>query len=136
MKNKLKCILLVDDNYDDNYFHQIVIKGMNITDTIQVVNNGIQALEFLKNENQIIPELVFLDINMPKMNGWEFLEAYRELNLEQKAKVIIIMLTTSEDPADKERAGQLKEVIDFKVKPLTKKMLTEIVEQYFPNHKN
>ena len=132
MKKKLNCILLVDDDAEDNYFHQIVINEMNITERIEVALNGIEALAFLKKENQIHPDIIFLDINMPKMNGWEFMEAYAELRADQKAKVVVVMLTTSENPEDKKRAGRFSEIIGFNSKPLTEEMLNGILERSFP----
>ena len=132
MKNKLNCILLVDDDAEDNYFHQIVINEMNITERIEVALNGVEALAFLKKENQIHPDIIFLDINMPKMNGWEFMEAYAELRADQKAKVVVVMLTTSENPKDKKRAEQFSEITGFNSKPLTEEMLNGILERSFP----
>jgi len=136
MKKKLNCILLVDDDAEDNYFHQIVINDMNITERIEVALNGVEALNFLKKENQTHPDIIFLDINMPKMNGWEFLKAYKELKADQKAKVVIAMLTTSINPSDKERAEQFPDIIGFNSKPLTEEMISEILERYFPDNKN
>ena len=132
MNDKLKCILLIDDDDDDNYFHKMVIDEMNITEHVEIAFNGLEALTFLKNENQPKPDLVFLDVNMPKMNGWEFLEAHKLLSEEQKAKLIVVMLTTSSNPEDKKRAERYGEVTDFNSKPLTKEMLTIILERYFP----
>ena len=131
MKKKLNCILLIDDDHEDCYFHQIVIRKMDITDSIQIAGNGLEALAFLRKENQVIPELIFLDINMPRMNGWEFLEAYCKLGVSRKAKVIIMMLTTSLNPADMERAKNIKEITGFETKPLTPEMLRKILETYF-----
>jgi CheY-like chemotaxis protein len=135
MKKKLNCILLVDDNTADNYYHQIVIKGMNITERIEVATDGVEALNFLEKENQVPPELIFLDINMPRMNGWEFLEKYKHLDVKQKSKIIIVMLTTSAHPKDLEKAKQMEEVSGYKVKPLTEEMLKEILEKYFAEDK-
>jgi len=132
MSIKLKCILLIDDDDDDNFFHKMVIDEMNVTEHVEVAFNGLEALDFLKDESKPKPDLVFLDINMPKMNGWEFLEAHKKLSEAQKAKIIVIMLTTSSNPEDKKRATQYVEVSDFNSKPLTKETLTEILEQYFP----
>jgi len=131
MKKKLNCILLIDDDDDDNYFHQIVINEMNITEHIEVALNGEEALIFLKKENQIHPDIIFLDINMPKMNGWEFMEAYKELRADQKAKVVVMMLTTSENPEDKKRAALYPEIIGFNSKPLTDEALAAIIEKNF-----
>jgi len=130
VKKKLNCILLIDDNQADNRYHQIVIKGMNITERIEVALDGVEALNFLNQENSS-PDLIFLDINMPKINGWEFLKEYQKLSAKQKAKIIIVMLTTSDNPKDLERAKQIKEVAGYKVKPLTEELLTEILEQHF-----
>lgn len=132
MKKKLNCVMLIDDNEDDNFFHKIVLKETGITEHIKVAESGFEALDFLVNENKI-PELIFLDINMPKMNGWEFLEEYRKLNEEQKARVVIIMLTTSLNPTDRKKAFSIPEVNGFETKPLSPETLNEIVERHFPD---
>jgi len=136
VKKKLNCILLVDDDVEDNYFHQIVINEMNITERIEVALNGVEALNFLKKENQTHPDLIFLDINMPKMNGWEFLQAYKEFKADQKAEVVVVMLSTSINPSDKERAEQFPDIIGFNSKPLTEEIISEILERYFPDNKD
>ena len=130
MRKKLKSILLVDDDEDDNFYHQMVIEDMNITENIQVARNGIQALELLNDEENTPPELIFLDINMPRMNGWEFLEEYTQLEMSKKAKVVA-MLTTSQNPLDLKKAEQFASVKCFNSKPLTEKMLESIFDDYF-----
>ena len=134
MKKKLNCILLVDDNSSDNRYHQIIINEMNITKRIDVVLDGEEALDYLKKENQTPPDLIFLDINMPKVNGWEFLEASQKLSPEKKAKTVIVMLTTSENPEDMKRVEQFSEIKGFNSKPLTEEMVNEILDQYFPEN--
>jgi len=136
VKKKLNCILLVDDDVEDNYFHQIVINEMNITERIEVALNGVEALNFLKKENQTHPDIIFLDINMPKMNGWEFLQAYKEFKADQNAKEVVVMLSTSLNPSDKERAEQFPDIIGFNSKPLTEEIISEILERYFPDNKD
>ena len=131
MKKKLNCVLLIDDNQADNNYHRIIIEGMNITNNIQFALDGFEALEYLNKENQEPPELIFLDINMPKMNGWEFLEKYKDLDAKHKAKTTIVMLTTSLNPADKEKADKIAEVNGFTSKPLSEEYLKEILEKYF-----
>src|SRR3954469_11613715 len=130
---KLKCIMLIDDDAEDNRFHQIVIEEMGVAERIQFAQNGIEALEYFGRDEQI-PELIFLDINMPKMNGWEFLEQYKHLDPKQKARITILMLTTSVNPADVIKAEQIEDVTGFKTKPLSTEMLTEILEKYFPEY--
>ena len=134
MKTKLHSILLIDDDSEDNYFHQMTIDEMNITELVEVALNGFAALDYLKKENQTPPELVFLDINMPKMSGWEFLAAHAALDESQKAKVIVIMISSATNPEDIKRAAQFQETITFSSKPLTESALTKIVAQYFPDN--
>ncbi len=134
MKKKLGCILLIDDNNADNYFHQIVIKQMNITEQIAIATDGVEALEYLTKENQTPPELIFLDINMPRMNGWEFLEKYKHLDPKQKSQTVIVMLTTSAHPSDLEKAKHTAEVNGYQVKPLTEEMLNEILAKHFADN--
>jgi len=134
MRKKLSTILLVDDDPDDNYFHQIIINEMNIVNHIDIVINGIEAIAYLKNENRIPPDLIFLDLNMPKMNGWEFLEQYKHLSTAQKAKVLIVILTTSANPDDMERAKEIQEVTGFETKPLCSELLREILQQHFQDY--
>ncbi|MES2763491.1 MAG: response regulator [Bacteroidota bacterium] len=134
MRKKLNCILLVDDDHEDNFYHEIIIKKMDITHSIQVARNGIEALDFLKKENQIIPELIFLDVNMPKMNGWEFLDEYKHLSPHQKAKITIVMLTTSANPDDIKKAEEIADVNGYRSKPLSVEMLTEILNTHFQDY--
>lgn len=131
MSIKLKSILIIDDNEADNFLHKMVIDKMGITERVDIVNDGVQALEFLKNENQLTPDLIFLDINMPKMDGWEFLEHYQLLDPAQKSKAIILMLTTSENPKDRERALRIEEVKGYEIKPLEQAKIERILDVYF-----
>lgn len=133
MKRKLKRILLIDDEVADNYYHQMIIEEAKITQKIVAVQNGLEALEYLllkENGHCPQPELIFLDINMPKMNGWEFLEEYRKLHKSQKGDTVIIM-TTSMSPFDREKAQNAPEVKEFLEKPLTIELLDEILQKYF-----
>jgi len=133
--NKLNCIMLIDDDEDDNYFHQIILRKMDITHHIQVAQTGLEALDYLEKENAV-PDIIFLDINMPGMNGWEFLDEYKKLSAKQRATVIIIMLTTSISPADQEKAERMPEIASFQSKPMTHEMLTDILERHFSDNKN
>ncbi len=135
MKKKLECILLVDDDSEDNFFHKLIIERMDITKKTEIVQNGLEALEFLKKENQVIPELIFLDINMPKMNGWEFLEEYKNLPKNQKSRITIMMLTTSANPDDLKKAQEMEDVTGYQTKPLSPEMLNEILDTYFSDYK-
>ena len=142
MRRKLNCVLLVDDNESDNFFHKRVIEQAGITDFIGIALNGLEAINFLKTEWQLgqqkrsfpRPALIFLDINMPLMDGWEFLEEYHKLDEVQKGKVVIIMLTASTKSADIARAENTLGSGCFIFKPLTVKMINEIMQKHFPEY--
>lgn len=134
MDKTISCILLIDDDPDDNYIHQLVINDWGKCDAIRVVENGPDALAYLSgadDPNYIRPEVILLDINMPGMNGFEFLEEYHQLDSHLKSNVVVMMLTTSLNPADVNRAGQYDEVTGYRNKPLTKAMLEEVVQEHF-----
>lgn len=137
MKN-INCILLIDDNPADNRFHEIRIRKANICKYIKIATSGREALDYLlksgdekNSESFPKPDLIFLDINMPGMNGFEFLEEYHKLEDRLKSKVVIVMLTNSLNPDDQKRAMSIKEVAEFQNKPLSVKTLQETVEKYF-----
>lgn len=134
MNKKLGSILLVDDDEATNYIHKRVIIDHGSCENIIVKTNGEEALNYLidaENSDQPIPEIIFLDINMPRVDGWEFLEAYKKLPVAYKAKIVIVMLTTSLNKYDKERAESIELVSEFRNKLLSAEMLDEIIDSYF-----
>lgn len=130
MKTELSCIMLIDDNDDDNFYHKLIINEAHAASHIEVAENGFQALEYLTNCRRY-PQLIFLDINMPAMNGWEFLEEYKKLDAARMNDIVIIILTTSMNPADEQKAREQKLVQGFETKPLDEKMLKRIIETHF-----
>lgn len=134
MNQKLKSILLIDDDETTNYVNTILINKANCTEEVRSVTSGLQALEYLKsvdeNGNHPQPDLIFLDINMPVMNGWEFIEEYNQLLPEQRGKVLVWMLSTSDNPADRDRAKNLGSD-GFMAKPLTIAKLMDVVKRHF-----
>lgn len=136
MKEKLNCVLLIDDDAPTNVYNTAIVMAANVTDYIEVKDSGEKALEFLKSgaeENHPNPALIFLDVNMPGMDGWEFLEEYHQLKDEQKGKVLVFMLTTSLDPNDKIKSTELG-AHGFIRKPLTPELIMEIAQEHFPEN--
>lgn len=134
----IKCILLVDDNPADNRFHEIRIQKAGICDRIEKVTSGQEALDYIlksgdpaNGETHPTPDLIFLDINMPGMNGFEFLEEYKKLDEKLKSRAVIVMLTNSLNPDDQKRAMATKEVSEFQNKPLSVKTVQDMIEKYF-----
>ena len=123
--------MLVDDNYDDNFFHEREIKKSNAETTVITKTSGIEALKYLKAENNDHLDLIFLDINMPSMNGWEFLKEYDKIDKGKQGKAIIIMLTTSDNSNDVNKAKAFPFVSDYITKPLTREKLSEVLQKFF-----
>jgi CheY-like chemotaxis protein len=126
--------MLIDDDFATNLYHKLVIEESGCAICVIEKTNGEQALDYLMqpfSEPHPKPDLIFLDINMPKMNGWEFLEHYKELPAEQRAENVIVMLSTSCNPDDLARAERNPCVKDYRSKPLTVLMLEELMQKYF-----
>ena len=129
---KVNCILLIDDNEADNLFHSRTIRKADACNHLQVVTSGEEALDYLAKsgtEQFPRPDLIFLDINMPGMNGFEFLEEYAKLDPKVKSKMVVFMLTSSLMPEDSEKAMKTGEVSEFLNKPLTVQMVHNIVDR-------
>jgi CheY-like chemotaxis protein len=123
----ITCIMLIDDDKNDNFFHERAIRKYNPDIKIITYLSAEEALRHLAGTENA-PDVIFLDINMPGMNGWEFLEEYHNLTKGRQKSLIITMLSTSENPDDMERAG--KKGVFFKSKPLTIDMLQETEGHY------
>jgi CheY-like chemotaxis protein len=132
----IRCTLLVDDDPTTNYLNRKLLQRLALSAQVQVANNGQEALDVLTAscstpDAPTCPALIFLDVNMPVMNGFEFLDAYQRLPLAQQNAVVIIMLTSSLHPRDVQRAETLS-VAGFLTKPLTAEKVTRVVADYFP----
>lgn len=142
MEKKLNCILLIDDDFATNFINKKIVQKANIAEHIQIALNGKEAIEYLSHTGNLAqgtihpqPELVFLDINMPVMDGWEFIKAYKNLIPDKrKEEIRIIMLTSSFNPADKAKANTIKEIAEYRQKTLNEAILHEIVKKHFPKH--
>ena len=135
MENKLNCVLLIDDDEATNLVNKMVVNKLDCAESVEIAYNGQEALDFLKSTTDgkyPQPDLIILDINMPVMDGWEFLEEYNQLNDDQLGRVVVTMLTTSLNPEDKAKADNSPNINDFLNKPLTTEALAGIIAHYFP----
>jgi CheY-like chemotaxis protein len=133
MIKKLNCIMLVDDNVQDNFFHERIIRKCDAAKEVVVMESGLEALDYLRKHKALgetHPDLIFLDINMPGMNGWEFLEDYGKLEKKYQSEMVVVMLTTSDNPDDLVKASSSGVLAGFKTKPLTKEMLADILANW------
>jgi len=131
---KFKSVLLVDDDPTINFVHKLFLTEWGITDQIYTAANGQEALEFLEQNEEFgqhPPSMILLDINMPVMNGFEFLEAYEGLPDKKKASVVMAMLTTSLHEKDREKASKFVNLDSYMSKPLEKEQLMTVVDKYW-----
>lgn len=135
---RVNCILLIDDNPADNYYNEYLINESGKCNHLKIALNGIEALDYLNKylENgqpDLIPkpDIIFLDINMPRMNGYEFLKEYEKFDSSFKSAIRIFMLTSSPNPDDRTNSLAFSEVTDYLIKPLSPEILEEIIERSF-----
>jgi CheY-like chemotaxis protein len=130
---KIKTVLLIDDDSINNFINARLIKKCAISEDVRVASNGKEAILYLKEcfaKGLPCPELILLDINMPVMDGFEFLTAFENLYFINKPKVVIIMLTTSSNPKDLEKMSEAN-IAGFLNKPLTEAMVKGVMEKNF-----
>jgi CheY-like chemotaxis protein len=135
MRSTLDLILLIDDDETTNYVNKRLLTRLNVAKEIKVMSNGKEALTYLQNaaagSGEKNPDLIFLDIKMPVMDGFSFLEAYEENKLGSSNQVIILMLTSSASFYDLERLKDYTKVKRHISKALTDADVREILQEYF-----
>ncbi|MFC5044901.1 two-component system response regulator [Aquimarina hainanensis] len=129
MVKGLKRFLLVDDSKATNFFNKTVIERSGVPAEILIAENGEEALNVVTSEQS--PDIIFLDINMPVMNGWNFISEYQQLENKYKKGIIILMLGTTLSIEDEEKANNTPEIKEFREKMLTKEIVEDIVSNYF-----
>ena len=140
MKKKLSGILLIDDDDTTNFLNQRLLDRMKVADNVRTFVNGKQAFDYLYNvsnnnyetesKNYFKPELIFLDINMPVMDGFEMLELYeRLLDADFRNNIVMAVLTTSTHPQD--TANFRKYKAEYLTKPLTAEKVNALLQKHF-----
>ena len=119
-----KTCLLIDDNYIDNFVTRKILEGGNFAESIVVVRSATEAIASL-SAGTIKPDVIFLDVRMPLMSGFEFLDEYDKINMD-KINIKIFMLSSSLDPMDMRKSTDNKYITQFIHKPLTQKALEEL----------
>jgi CheY-like chemotaxis protein len=130
----VKSIILVDDDESTNFINSIFIKKLEVGATIYKTINGAEALKVLNNaaaSEDFFPCLIILDINMPIMNGWAFLEHYKELPESLKKECVVVMTTISEDEKDLIRATKNEDVKEYYQKPMSDEKFSQLISEYF-----
>jgi CheY-like chemotaxis protein len=130
---KIDNIFLVDDDEITNHLHQQLLDYLDIRATIKVANNGEDALDLLEQElsskkKKRKETLILLDINMPRMNGFEFLEKFNESYKRTYPNVHIALLSSSTNKKDKEKASRY-DIEGYLEKPLTEEKLQSLIDK-------
>ncbi len=126
MANCFNTCLLIDDNYIDNFVTRKILEAGNFAHSIVVVRSATEAISSLSN-GVIKPDVIFLDVRMPLMGGFEFLEEFDKIDID-KSGIKIFMLSSSLDPLDLRRSSDNKYITQFIHKPLTQKALEELCQ--------
>jgi CheY-like chemotaxis protein len=122
----VKNLAIVDDDDIYIYLTKKLIKDLNIVEDVKIFKNGKEILDYL-NENisnpKLLPEVIFLDLSMPVMDGWGFLEEYIALKPNIGKLIEIYIISSSISPSDLERARNISIVTDYIIKPITREEL-------------
>jgi len=130
MEHKYKNVLVIDDNQIDLYIAEKVMETTRFAEKVTCVSSAKEALAYLKplyESPDELPQLIFLDINMPEMTGFDFLKEYQHLPESIRKKCIIMMLTTSLDENDRKQAEENQFVKRFLNKPLDRDKIAQLI---------
>ncbi|MEZ4772894.1 MAG: response regulator [Bacteroidia bacterium] len=131
----IKRALIIDDDEVNNFICIKNLRDLNFAQLASYCTRGREGLDLLadtlKNKPEEFPDVIFLDINMPLMSAWEFLEEYKTIQASFPGKVYLFILSSSVYRKDIERASQYDVVTDYIIKPLNKEKLLQIQEKYF-----
>ncbi len=129
MNTKIKNVLLIEDDEPTIFLTKLIFESIDFVENINACYDGNEAIQFLNQTGTELPELILLDINMPGMDGWEFLEYFNKIDLANKENIKIFMLTTSIFEEDKQKALKNENISGFLNKPLTINSLENIFKK-------
>lgn len=127
----IRTLSIIDDDEIFVFLTKIAIQQTNLINLIKVFGNGLDAINFLKeniDNPASLPEIILLDLSMPIMDGWEFIEEYLLLLPKLSRKITIYIVSSTISPFDIVKAKSISAVTDFIIKPITKEKLIEIVK--------
>jgi CheY-like chemotaxis protein len=133
MVRELPLVAIVDDDEIYQFVLSAIINRNKLAERVIIFSDGEKAIQYLadnKSTSENIPDVIFLDTNMPIMNGWQFIEEYKSIKAEIKKKSDIFMFSSTVDPIDSEKASKISEISNFVIKPTS----SEEVEKIFENN--
>ena len=126
----IEIMALVDDDDTFVYITKKIIEKSNVVKEVKVFSNGLDAIVYLKsnlNSSYMLPEVIFLDLSMPIMDGWQFLDEFVTIESDHTKKITIYICSSSISPHDISRAKNISAVTDFIIKPVTKDKFADII---------
>ncbi len=114
----LNQVLIVDDSDADLLYASIIVEKSGVAQSVLALETAAEALDYLRRPEGHDVDVILLDINMPEMDGFSFLRAYEQLHATQRARAVVVMLTSSPDPQDRARAFAFSCVKDYVIKPI------------------
>jgi CheY-like chemotaxis protein len=124
MTPSLKNVCLIDDDKIYQFTATMILEATGLTNSIAAFLNGKDAINFLKDPNTTLnsqlPDIIFLDINMPVMNGWEFLEEFQSFSASLSHPIKIYLVSSSVDESDINKSKKYPAITDYVIKPLNR----------------
>ncbi len=138
---KLNSVLIIEDIYDDVFFLKRILNRTNLTESVHVCRDGSTAMEFLLEKSleaasgkfAAIPDLIFLDLRLPGMDGWDFLNAYSSLSSLSHEKTKLVIVTNSLNLGDQARALASGLVDSYLMKPVEEQEFRKVIMGLFPD---
>lgn len=130
-EHRLKNVLIIDDDDDYNFIIEEFFEDADIDCNLTFKMRAQEALAYLEANKDNFPDMILLDINMPVMDGWEFLKTYESLNYHLTEPTIIFMHSSSVFQEDKDKAQTFKKVVEFIDKPISVSHIKRIRDSYF-----
>ncbi len=126
VENGVDRVMLVDDDFTDNFIAKRILEVSGFAKSVVEMNSCTSAITYLQQNTAQLPDIIFLDLNMPLCDGFDFLEKFEKLNPQITTKCKVIILSSSDNKKDIERILTNDHVIKFITKPITEEALEEI----------
>lgn len=130
--HKIDLLFLIDDDDIFQFMTKKMIESTGLVGKMKIFSNGKDALKYLDSAKDVpdrLPNTIFLDLFMPVMNGWVFLDEFKKIKMDLDKETTIYIVSSSIDPTDIERAQSIPEVTDFIVKPVTKSKFLDLIKR-------
>jgi CheY-like chemotaxis protein len=124
-------VYLIDDDNIYQYTARVMLESTGLTKQIKSFYNGREAISYFEDPRNIdegtLPDVIFLDINMPVMNGWEFLEEYTKIQPRLPKPIVVYVVSSSVDSTDMQKSRSFESVTDYLVKPVNRGKYMELM---------